>query len=308
MNLTFFIIYTPESFSKLKIAIDSLLHFTNYKYILVGNGLSESEYSAISSYCNTNNNLSCLDLPGNITIPHGTALTHLFNISNLDFFCFLDSDIVAFEDFSNELEKLILTNDIVSSCKPIEWLMKNSPKGYRGHCTVSPSGKNVAITYFAVYKREKVVSILQKYNISFERYMRKSQVPIEVQELLSLQDQYTWKFNTAKLLNILQAYAGQRFAYQEFQGLIHLGGVSRYSEHTKQGTRNKIDPENYQAFDRVHSRYFFHQLLTNIKNNSFIIPEINLYDHVFQQSLLNVSNRLIKLKQELDQYAVMETL
>jgi len=299
MNLKFYIIYTSESFSKLTLAINSLLNFSNYHYILVGNGLSSSEAQEIELFVKKSSRLSFLDLPGNVTVPHGTALTHLFNTSNDQFFCFMDSDVFAFKDFSKELESKIAENDVISSCKPIEWLHKTSISGYRGHCTVSPSGLNIAMTYFAIYKRLSVNPILNKYKISFERYMRASQVPKDIHNLLSKKDQHTWKFNTAKLLNILQAYNGSKLYYQEFDGLIHLGGVSRYSEHTIQGTRKSINSNNTQAVDRVKSRCYFHELLTNIEQEKFVFPKLDLKDTLFETSIRNVSQKLILLYQSL---------
>jgi len=299
MNLKFYIIYTSESFSKLKLAINSLLNFTQYQYVLVCNGLSSAQANEIEYFSKCSTQLGFIDLPGNVTIPHGTALTHLFNTSDEDYFCFMDSDIFAFSDFTEELENKIKQFDVVSSGKPIEWHEKKSVNGYRGHCSISPSGKNIAMTYFSVYKRNSITSLLEKYAISLERYMRKSQVPLSVQTLLSEKDQHTWKFNTAKLLNILQAYNGYKLHYQEFNGLVHLGGVSRYSEHSIHGTRKTINPKNYQALDRVKSRHFFHQLLTNIENGNYSLPELELHDLVFSKNIINISNDLIQLDKNL---------
>lgn len=298
MHLNFHIIYTPLSFSKLKLAIDSLLAYTQYHYTLVANGMEYSEICEMNNYVSTNKRLQLIDLPGNVTIPHGTALNHLFNLSNEPYFCFMDSDVFAFNDFTNYLEPLIHENNVVTSCKPIEWLLKDSPKGYRGHCTVSPSGKEIAMTYFSVYKRETAEKTLNEYGISFERYMRQSQIPEKALSKLSESDKHTYKFNTAKLLNILQAYDGQKLAYKEFEGLIHLGGVSRYSEHSIQGTR-KINQSNLVAVDRVASRYYFHCLLENIKKSKYDMPDLNLNDKVFQKRAIEISHELIGLNKAL---------
>ncbi len=298
MHLKFYIIYTPNSFSKLKLAINSLLLNTDYHFILVANGLEYIEFCEIQDFISNNKRLDIIDLPGNVTIPHGTALNHLFNIASSDYFCFMDSDIFAFKDFSEQLNQLVKENDVVSSCKPLEWLRKKSPKGYRGHCTVSPSGKNIAMTYFAVYKRDKVRPVLNKYGISFERYMRKSQIPEKAMSVLSEPDKHTNKFNTAKLLNILQAYDGVKFAYKEFDGLVHLGGVSRYSEHTIQGTRN-INKSNPVAVDRVATRYYFHNLLENIKNNCYELPDLSLNDTALENHVIETSHELILLKKSI---------
>lgn len=300
MNLTFYIIYTPESFSILKLAIESLVYYTNYNYILVGNGISENEFDEIHQFCNTSDQLDCIELPGNVTVPHGTALTHLFSTSESEYFCFMDSDIFAFNDFSKQLEQLIKNHDVVSSCRPIEWLNKTVDRGYRGQCTVSPSGKPVAMTYFSVYKRSKVAPILKKHKISFERYMRKHQIPNEIQSILNPRDQHTWVFNTAKLVNILQSYNSCTFAYQEFEGLIHLGGVSRFTVHNIQGTRKKMNTNNHQAMDRLNSRNYFFHLLTNIENRLFKLPEINLHDKELENKVLNVGQNLILLRQQLE--------
>jgi hypothetical protein len=294
MNLTFYIIYTPDSFRLLKIAVKSLLKYTCYNYILVGNGLFDNESDEITKFVKFDNRLGYIDLPGSVVVPHGTALNHLFNISDSKYFCFMDSDVFAFRDFSRELESKVHKNDVVSSCKPIEWLHKKSAEGYRGHCTVAPSGKPVAVTYFSIYRRKKVERIINKYKISFERYMRRSQVPKKIQNLLTPEDQHTWKFNTVKLINILQAYNKQKFHYQEFDGLIHLGGVSRYSEHAINGTRS-INGKNPIAIDRVATRKHFHDLLNRFLKSDYSIPELHLHDCQLQQNIYEVSLKLAEL-------------
>lgn len=296
MNLTFYIIYTPDSFHLLKIAVKSLLKYTCYNYILVGNGLFDNESDEITKFVKFDNRLSYIDLPGSVVVPHGTALNHLFNISDSKYFCFMDSDVFAFNNFSDELESKVRKYDVVSSCKPIEWLQKKSAKGYRGHCTIAPSGKPVAITYFAIYRRKKVKTIINKYKISFERYMRRSQVSEEIELMLSPEDQHTWKFNTAKLINILQSYHKHRFHYQEFDGLVHLGGVSRFSEHSFHGTRS-TNNKNPVAVDRLATRQYFHELLSRFLESDYSLPELNLNDAVFQKNVNDASLKLIELAQ-----------
>src|SRR5690606_5650386 len=121
--------------------------------------------------------------------------------------------------------------DIFSSCKPLEWTIKEDKRGYRGHCVTSPSGLNLAMTYFSVYKTEPLKAILNQHQISLERYMRREQVPEPVVKLISNEDRHNWKFNTAKLANLMQATSGMTLRYQEIDGLLHLGGISRFSVH-----------------------------------------------------------------------------
>lgn len=297
MDLRFFVIYTPNSFHLLQFAIKTLVQFSEFKYSLVGNGVSQEELDDIKQFCQQNPRLNWIDLPGNVVVPHGTALNHLFNTTDDEYFCFADSDVFATGAFTDELIPLVKAHDVFSSCKPIEWLVQDAVQGYRGHCTTSPSGKPVSMTYFSTYKRARVNTILKKYNISFERYMRREQVPAPVAQMLSDQDQHTWKFNTAKLLNIVQAYQGQSFAYQEFEHLIHLGGVSRYSENSKTHDSKAIMAKRPQARDRLLMRAFFYELLNHFSHDQITMPEIDLFNKDLEAAVLKTAKRLSSLYQ-----------
>ena len=301
MNLKFYVIYTPESFAILSTAIKSLLINTPYYFVLVGNGVYDNELSQIKTLVRQNSRLDYLDLPGSVTVPHGTALMHLLKHHDDDYFCFCDSDIFATKNVVQELEGAMSDSDVFSSCKPLEWAVKEDKRGYRGHCVTSPSGLNLAMTYFSIYKTEPLKTILNQHQISLERYMRPEQVPKQVAKLISTQDQHNWKFNTAKLANLMQAMSGMRLRYQEVDGLLHLGGISRYSLHNIEGTRSEIKKDNKIGLDRLSSRHYFYQLLERLSKDpfEFELPRLNLYQNDFQEVINNSSQSLICLYQEM---------
>lgn len=301
MKLHFYIIYTPESFVILSAAIKSLLINTSYDFTLVGNGIYDKELKQLKSFVSQNNRLNYIDLPGSVTVPHGTALMHLLSSHEDDHFCFCDSDIFATKNITQELESAIADCDVFSSCKPLEWTVREDKRGYRGHCVTSPSGLNLAMTYFSVYKTEPLKAVLNQHQISLERYMRPEQVPKQVAKFISTQDQHNWKFNTAKLANLMQAMSGMRLRYQEIDGLLHLGGISRYSLHNIEGTRSEIKKDNKIGLDRLSSRHYFYQLLERLSKDpfEFELPRLNLYQNDFQEVIKNSSQSLICLYQEM---------
>lgn len=301
LNLKFYIIYTPETFTLLSAAIKSLLMHSPYRFTLVANGLNDTELKAMIAFTSKNNRMEFLDLPGSVIIPHGTALMHLLQHHDEDYFCFADSDIFATANFSKELNQLVLNNDVFSSCKPLEWTTKPSQNGYRGHNWISPSGLKLAMTYFSIYKTELLRGVLDKYKISLERYMRQEQVPSYIHPLISKIDQHNWKFNTAKLVNLLQATEGMKLYNQEFENLIHLGGISRFSVHNIEGTRKPINSQNSVAVDRLSSRNYFYQLLDRLSQNPKLkhFPELNIVDPQFKQSIVETSHRLQSFYQKL---------
>jgi len=300
-NLNFYIIYTPDTFSLLSAAIKSLLMYSPYRFTLVANGLDDSELTDLIGFANQNSRLDFLDLPGNVIVPHGTALMHLLQLHDEDYFCFADSDIFATTDFSEELNQLVSEYDVFSSCRPLEWTTKPSKNGYRGHNWISPSGLKLAMTYFSVYKTGLLRMVLDKYKISLERYMRQEQVPINIQQLISKIDQHNWKFNTAKLANLLQAIEGMRLFNQDINGLIHLGGISRYSVHHMEGTRKPINKDNKVAVDRLSSRNYFYNLIDMLSQNPDLnqFPDLDIIDKMFKQSITETSHRLQKCYQDM---------
>jgi hypothetical protein len=294
MDLRFFVIYTPKTFSILKAAVQSMHHFSNYRFTLVGNGIDDQEVKELSEFCQQSNRYNFVDLPGNVTVPHGTALMYLLNSCEDEYFCFMDSDIFAAADYTAELENYIRTSDVFSSCKPLEWLNKTSAPGYRGHNTVSPSGLSVATTYFSVYKRVKLIDVLRKYKISMERYMRIVQVPNNVINLISEKDKHTWKFNTGKLANLLQSMDGAIFNHAELSDVFHLGGVSRFSEHSINNTRGDISKSNTKAMDRLAVREYFYELLSYLSSLSQTKPQrISLHDKSFE-NIVNIHTKKLE--------------
>lgn len=300
-DLKFYIIYTPETFAILSPAIKSLLMFSPYRYTLVGNGLNDEEMQALISFTQQNSRLDFIDLPGGVIVPHGTALMHLLKFHDEAYFCFADSDIFATADFRDELEKSVIDNDVFSSCKPLEWKTKDSKNGFRGHNWIAPSGLKLSMTYFSVYKTDKLKGTLDKYDVSLERYMRQAQVPAKVQAMISETDQRNWKYNTAKLVNLLQATDGMKLFNQELNGLIHLGGISRFSVHNIEGTRKPVNKTNKVAMDRLSSRNYFYQLIDSLSQNPQVkdFPQLDILDQDFKQAIIEVSYRLQKTYQQM---------
>lgn len=303
MNLRFYVIYTPESFQILKPAIKSLLLHSSFRFTLVANGLSSNEVIQLQSFSQLNNRLSFIDLPGNVIVPHGTALNHLLSFHDEEYFCFCDSDIFATKNFEQSVLDGIQQHDVFSSCKPLEWTIKEDKRGYRGHCVVSPSGLPLAMTYFSVYHTDKLKQTISRHRISLERYMRPEQIPPELIPKISREDQHNFKFNTAKLINLFQALDGQKLNYSPVTELIHLGGISRYSVHNIEGTRKQINPSNTVATDRVASRHYFYQLLELFNSQNFDgnFPPLDLHHVDFQSAIHECSQQLVHLVSLLDQ-------
>jgi hypothetical protein len=302
MNLRFFVIYTPQTFSILKSAVQSMHHFSDYHFTLVGNGIGVDEVEEITEFCQQSNRYTFLDLPGNVTVPHGTALMHLLKRCEDPYFCFMDSDIFASGEYAAELEAHVKQADVFSSCKPLEWLNKKSVPGYRGHNTISPSGLGVATTYFSVYQKVGLVQTLDKYKVSLERYMRAVQVPSDIAQLLAEKDKHTWKFNTGKLVNLLQSMDGMTFRHDELENVFHLGGVSRFSEHSINDSRNDINQNNTQALDRLAVREYFHALLSHLNDSAQPMPNsLSLHNQAFQQVVLFYSEKIESIFQLLSQ-------
>ncbi len=306
LKLKFHVIYTPDTFSSLSVAITSLLLHSPYEFVLVSNGLDDAEVKEMKAFVNRHHRLQFIDLPGGVTIPHGTALNHLLSLSDDTYFCFADSDIFAISNFSAEIEPLILKNDVFSSCRPLEWTTKEAKNGYRGHNWIAPSGLPLAMTYFAVYNRQKLCQIMQQHHLSLERYMRRDQVPEPVQHMIKTKDQHNWKFNTAKLVNLIQAVSGMYLQHQEVPSLLHLGGISRFSTHNIEGTRNPINKNNPVAVDRLASRHYFYHLLKTLAATPHTsnFPPLEVADPKFNKKIIEASHELQKLYQKVSELKV----
>jgi hypothetical protein len=231
MDLTFHVIFCPDSVRCLRLAVLSFLRFSDYRYRLVANGLGRAELQELHELARSSSRLECLVLPTRTVLPHGIALSLLQARETGSHFCFVDSDVFASAPFGRALEEHLADCDVFSSCNflSLPWATEESRRGYGGTCLETPNGLSLATTIFAVYRQEPLRRVISATGVGFEDYLWREQHQDRVVDRLAdlgIDAGQVRYFDTGKLLNILSHGHGLRFRYADLPGLTHVGGLS----------------------------------------------------------------------------------
>lgn len=230
-ELTFHLIYMPNTVRYLYPFVASLLQYSDSHFILVSNNCTAAEKSFISRECRTNSRLSFIDLPTKgVSWAHGRCLNFLFKKGNSDHFCFIDSDIFATSQFLPQFLPKLERHACVSSCSSL-WATeedgKTSPfvKQLAGRHNHTPKGQCLASSYFTIYKRSSLEACRHLSNVDFRRvsWNDLSQTMRDVAEKHQLRKK---KYDTAKIVNVALIDQGFTLFHEEAVNLIHLGSIS----------------------------------------------------------------------------------
>lgn len=227
MNLTFHIIFCPGTVRYLRLAVLSLLRYSDYQYRLVANGLGLSELNELRQFCRTSSRLEFFPFPTKTMLPHGVLLSLLQQRELGERFCFMDPDIFASDRFQEDLEQHLDDADVFSSCDLLRFDHSESLVGVGGRCRQTPEGQPLATTYFAVYRQEPLRRVIAESGVGFEAYTSRDCLSDRVlMQLKQLGVSPSEAFDTGKLLNVLSHHHQLRFRHVELESLTHIGGIT----------------------------------------------------------------------------------
>ncbi|NND03353.1 MAG: hypothetical protein HKN91_11255 [Acidimicrobiia bacterium] len=229
-SLEFNIIYTPGTVRYLSFFVQSLLEWSDASYRLVSNGCGADEMTQLRQLCDQDRRLRFLAIPTRRVMEHGRALNYLQASTDSDHFCFLDSDIFATGEFLGVIESKLCSHRGVFSGSPIwvkssDEVMPSDFQGVQGHFNRTDTGVCLGVTYLAVYDNQLLTSVMQSTGIGFEEHLF-SELPPLVQVRLATHDLNRFRYDTAKVLNILLSTSGEDLTYVDIPELCHIGGTS----------------------------------------------------------------------------------
>jgi hypothetical protein len=234
MDLTFHIIYTSGTVQYLSIFLFSLLKWSNCSFRLVANGCSSEEKQFLQSLCQNNPRLGFLDLPSKSMMKHGDALDYLHALENSEYFCFMDSDILATGEFMGEFVPYLARCAGVFSGSPIwctreEQILPKSFPNMPGRYNRTQQGQCIGSSYFAIYNNEQLTRVLQPTGMSFNPYNWQD-IPQPYQTQFDRMGLKKKNYDTGKVLNLaLLAQEKGSLVFREPSSLIHIGGISDFS-------------------------------------------------------------------------------
>ncbi len=230
MKFTFNIIYTTGFVKYLSLFIFSLLKWSDCSFRLVANGCSSEEKRLLQTICHKNARLEFLTLPSKHMMKHGDALDYLQSLEQSDYFCFMDSDILATGEF---LREFILSLDQSAGvfsgfpiwCNNEEHMLPETSPGMFGRHYRTTNGLCIGSTYFAMYHNKILTQVLRATAMSFNKYQWQD-IPTQYQNQFMKMGLKHETYDTGKVLNLLLLVQGESLVFKEVPSLKHIGGIS----------------------------------------------------------------------------------
>lgn len=244
MELEFNIIFTPGTVKYLQLFVFSLLKWSDCSFRLVANGCSVEEKGLLENLCQKKSRLKFLALPSDTVMRHGQALSFLQTIEQSDYFCFMDSDILATGDFASELAPhLDRCAGVFSSspmwCRPEERTLLDTYPRMSGWFNRTETGMCLGGTYLAMYDNSVLTSVRQSTSVDFEQ-RKWANVPVQYQDWLAEVGLTKRVYDTGKLLNLLLLAQGEQLVCVESAFLQHIGGFSTSVAKMGQPQRERV--------------------------------------------------------------------
>lgn len=252
-DLQFNIIYTPNTVEYLSPLVHSLLKWTNCRYRLVANACSIEERRVLQELCRGDDRLEYLLASETEMLEHGKVLDWLQDQTDDEYFCFMDSDILATGSYMEQLGAYLNNCDVFSSGHPLwhapeDITLPAHFQRWQGSYCASSDHKTLGFTYFAVYKNALLNQARRDTGVGFG-YAYWSDIAPEHKKTLNRLGLRKIDYDTGKLLMALMLARGVRFQAAELKNMHHLGGVS---------ARAGDEPAFFYRgrFDRVACRLF----------------------------------------------------
>lgn len=218
--------------------VKSLLENSSCGYRLVSNYCTSIEEETLKRFCDTSTRLTFHSINSNKILQHHEVLELLLKKEDGRYFAFMDSDIIATEEFDSQLLMALRDHDAVFSALPVwheasDGVMPRSFKIMGGRFLRAHNKFLLGLSYCSVYKKDNLLKYIDESGIDLSRYNWEN---INSDDRKTLQQLELDKhfYDTAKLLNILWQHKGAKMVFKEL-GLIHLGGISgeSYSKQEK---------------------------------------------------------------------------
>jgi len=230
MELNFNIVYTVGTVRYLRLLVFSLLKWSEASFRLVANGCSPQEAHMLEELCRSSSQLEFLALPSTTLLPHSDVLSHLQSMEQSQYFCFMDSDILATGDFVSEMAPYLGQYSAVFSATPIwcteeEQVLPDILPRMPGHFNRTSDGVCLGSTYFAIYDKRVLSELIESTGIGFGRYAW-DEIPASCQAQINQIGLRKLHYDTGKLLNVVLNAQGKQLKYVDSAFLRHIGGVS----------------------------------------------------------------------------------
>lgn len=231
-ELVFNVVFTPGTFRYLSLFTRSLLANTSASLRIVANGCERDEVASMRAFAVADPaRVEVRAAPETGMMKHGAVLEHLYGTyDDGDYFCFIDSDVIALHPFVAEL--LAFTPEFaVVTTGDVAWsddrVLPDGATDLVGRHAIGADGFAYGSSYVAVYERYALEATRARWPITFQACAH-SQLAPSVRERIASVGRVFELYDTAKALNLVLAGEGFRIQHFDNSGLYHLGGISQY--------------------------------------------------------------------------------
>ena len=232
------IIHLPHTFDYLLELSLAFKKFGFSQVTLVANGFDYEQIQRLNAYADNHDFVTVLDLPTKRILSHGQALNLAFEHCQDAYFCFADHDIFPTQPITDKITAALQNHDVISLGDRPENTHANY-KGFAASAVETQSGVPLATSFFSVYHKATTQAVMTAYQVGFEQYFRKSQLPpglINHPDIEALNEPFL--VDTCKALSLAMHQENKTVAHLGATGVCHLGGlcgaISRYIQAGKQ--------------------------------------------------------------------------
>jgi hypothetical protein len=321
MELKFNIAYVPGTVLYLRLLVFSLLKWSNCSFRLVANACSPQEVRLLKELCHKSTRLEFLTAPSKMVMRYGELLNYLHSLEHSDYFCFLDSDILATGDFVSEMLPYLDRYAAVFSASPI-WCAEEPPivpadlAKMPGYFSKTSDGLCIGNTCFAIYDNRVLIPFLQTTDVTFQLYQWPD-IPGPYQSQLLSMGLKKRAYDNGRVLNILLAARGNRLAFVDSPSLQHIGGfsgriakrkrrgwVKRLRRRARSGRRQGVAAGDKFMAIRANRAYkkptalYFNELLRSLFEGAPPPPIPHLGNPDLEERIESVTANLVSLYEE----------
>jgi hypothetical protein len=321
MELKFNIAYVPGTVRYLRLLVFSLLKWSDCSFRLVANACSPQEVRLLRDLCHKSSRLELLAAPSKTVLPYGEMLNYLHSLEHSDYFCFLDSDILATGDFVSEMLPYLGRYAAVFSASPI-WCADEPPvvpadlARIPGYINQTAEGLCIGNTCFAIYDNRVLTPFLQTTDVTFQLYQWPD-IPGPYQSQLLSMGLKKRAYDNGRVLNILLAARGNRLIFVDSPSLQHIGGFSgRIAKRKRRGlvkrlrrsirsrqrqsveARDRLTPVRAKREYKAPTRLYFNELLRSLFEHAPLPPIPELGNRDLEERIESVTANLISLYEE----------
>ena len=229
-ELQFNIIYTPGTVRYLSPFVPTLLKWSDCQFRLVANGCTDDECELLKTVCALDDRLELLVMPEKRMVPHGETLDFLHARTDSDYFCFMDSDILATGPFLEDFQEELAVAEVFSSCLPLWHHIDDItiPKYFdhmHGIHAYTESGLTIACDYFVIYDNKAFTETRNETKVGLT-VIGWDDIAAENQHALKQFGQQRKDYDSGKVLTMLMASRGARIRYKQSEQLKHIGGFT----------------------------------------------------------------------------------